>query len=140
MKLLHLDIIKIFGIFGTINLLIYPSIAISDNLSNVANKLFNAYEYDDKINNYLKTYFSFESSKNNISSKTKHNFKRSNNKAKKNYLKIKSQKKMIYNFGDGQSLQINPSDINGKIIYKWTPNSYFEINDRNFSYGIKFYF
>ena len=137
MRLFYLYMIKIFGILATINLLIYPSISVSDDLSNVANKLFNAYEYDDKLNNYLKSFFSFKNSKKKISSKSKNNSKRDINRAKTNYLKIKSQKKIIYNFGNGQSLQINPSDINDKIIYNWTPNSYFEINGKNFSYGIK---
>ncbi|MDC1375730.1 hypothetical protein N8311_01385 [bacterium] len=128
--------IYIVKLFLTINLLIYPSFAISDNLGNVANKLFNAYEYDDKINRYLKSFFSFKVSKERTSNKIKKNIK-NNHQISKHSLKIKSNKKIIYNFGNGQSLQMNPSNIDNKIIYNWTPNSYFEIKNDSLLYGIK---
>ena len=43
---------------------------------------------------------------------------------------------MIYNFGDGQSLQMNPSNIDDKIIYNRTPFSYFELKKDSILYGI----
>lgn len=52
-------------------------------------------------------------------------------------IKIKSKNKLIYGFGNGQSLQINPSNINNKITYHRTPFSYFEIKRDSVLYGFK---
>mgnify|MGYP006248213457 FL=1 len=43
---------------------------------------------------------------------------------------------MIYSFGDGQSLQINPSNIADKIIYNQSPFSYFEFKKDSILYGV----
>ena len=137
MKVFYFFVIIIFNIFITINILLYPSIAISDDPGNFANKLFNHYEYDDKINNYLKSLFSFKNSKDSRLLKTKKNFSKNNTNDSKNSLKFKSKNKAIYSFGNGQSLQIDPSNINSKIIYNKTPNSYFEIRKNSLFYNIK---
>ena len=118
-------------------MLIYPSVAISDDIGGFANKLFNHYEYDDKLNNYLKSFFSFGNKKNNKSSKTQHKFSKSSTKVSKQSFKIKSKNKAIYSFGNGQSLQVNPTNIDSKILYNNTPFSYFEIKKDSLFYGIK---
>ena len=64
--LLRINLIRIFVI---VSLSICPSIASSDSIGNFANKLFNHYEYDDKVNNYLKSFFSFGNSTKITSSK-----------------------------------------------------------------------
>ena len=97
----------------------------------------NIYEYDDKINNYLKSFFSFGNKKNNKSSKTQHKFSKSSTKVSKQSFKIKSKNKAIYSFGNGQSLQVNPTNIDSKILYNNTPFSYFEIKKDSLLYGIK---
>ena len=43
---------------------------------------------------------------------------------------------MIYKFGDGQSLQMNPTNIYDRIIYNNTPFSYFEFKKDYILYGI----
>ena len=63
MNFCYLLRINLNRVFVIVSLLIYPSVASSDNIGNFANKLFNHYEYDDKINNYLKSIFSFGNSK-----------------------------------------------------------------------------
>ena len=50
--------------------------------------------------------------------------------------KLKSKNKLTYNFENGQSIQINPSDIGEKIIYNSSPFSFFEIKKDYISYGI----
>ena len=92
---------------------------------------------DDKINNYLKSFFSFGSKKNNKSSKTQHDLSKSITKISKPSFKIKSKNKAVYSFGNGQSLQINPTNIDSQIIYNTTPFSYFTINKDTIFYGIK---
>ena len=67
MNFCYLLRINLNRVFVIVSLLIYPSVASSDNIGNFANKLFNHYEYDDKINNYLKSIFSFGNSKKNKS-------------------------------------------------------------------------
>ena len=123
--------------FVIVSLSICPSVASSYSIDNFANKLFNHYEYDDKINNYLKSIFSFGNSKQNKSSKTTQSFSKDTSKISKHSLKIKSKNKLIYGFGNGQSLQINPSNINNKITYHRTPFSYFEIKRDSVLYGFK---
>jgi hypothetical protein len=128
---------KLVSLLIIAKLMIYPSVAISDDIGGFANKLFNHYEYDDKINNYLKSFFSFGSKKNNKSSKTQHDLSKSITKISKPSFKIKSKNKAVYSFGNGQSLQINPTNIDSQIIYNTTPFSYFTINEDTIFYGIK---
>ena len=128
---------KLVSLLILTKLMLYPSVAVSNDIGGFANKLFNHYEYDDKINNYLKSFFSFGSKKNNKSSKTQHDLSKSITKISKPSFKIKSKNKAVYSFGNGQSLQINPTNIDSQIIYNTTPFSYFTINKDNISYGIK---
>jgi len=134
---LDIALMKLISVLIILKLLIYPSVAISDDIGEFANKLFNHYEYDDKINNYLKSFFSFGNIKNNNSSKIQHSFSKSSTKILKQSLKIKSKNKAIYSFGNGQSLQVNPTKIDSKILYNTTPFSYFEIKKDSLFYGIK---
>ena len=128
---------KLVSLLIIAKLMFYPSVAIADDIGGFANKLFNHYEYDDKINNCLKSFFSFGSKKNNKSSNTQHDLSKSITKISKPSFKIKSKNKAIYSFGNGQSLQINPININNQIIYNTTPFSYFTINKDTIFYGIK---
>ena len=128
---------KLVSLLIIAKLMIYPSFAIADDLGGFAIKLFNHYEYDDKINNYLKSFFSFGSKKNNKSSKTQHDLSKNITKISKPSFKIKSKNKAVYSFGNGQSLQINPTNIDSQIIYNTTPFSYFNINNDTIFYGIK---
>jgi len=128
---------KLVSLLIIAKLMIYPSVAIADDIGGFANKLFNHYEYDDKINNYLKSFFSFGSKKNNKSSKTQHDLSKNITKISKPSFKIKSKNKAVYSFGNGQSLQINPTNIDSQIIYNTTPFSYFNINNDTIFYGIK---
>ena len=113
-----------------------PSIVFSSDIENFANKLFNHYEYDDKINKYLKSFFSFGNPKASKSLETKSGYSNSNTKSSKHTFKIKSKNKMIYSFGNGQSFQMNPSKVNDKIIYNNSPFSYFEFKKDSVLYGI----
>ena len=128
---------KLVSLLILTKLMLYPSVAVSNDIGGFANKLFNHYEYDDKINNYLKSLFSFGSKKNNKSYKTQNDLSKSITKISKPSFKIKSKNKAVYSFGNGQSLQINPSNIDSQIIYNTTPFSYFTMNKESISYGIK---
>ena len=116
------------------------SVVFGNDIEKFANKLFNHYEYDDKINKYLKSFFLFGNSKFNKTLETKKNFSKSSSKNTIHTFKLKSKNKMIYSFGDGQSLQMNPSNIDDKIIYKRTPFSYFEFKKDSILYGININF
>ena len=131
---------KLVSLLILTKLMLYPSVAVSNDIGGFANKLFNHYEYDDKINNYLKSLLSFGSKKNNKSSKTQNDLSKSITKISKPSFKIKSKNKAVYSFGNGQSLQINPSNIDSQIIYNTTPFSYFNISKDTIYYGIKFDF
>ncbi len=113
-----------------------PSVVFGNDIEKFAKQLFNHYEYDDKINKYLKSFFSFGNPKANKSLETKHGNSNSDIKSSKHTFKIKSKNKMIYSFGNGQSFQINPSKINDKIIYNNSPFSYFEFKKDTVLYGI----
>ena len=113
-----------------------PSVVFGNDIEKFANKLFNHYEYDDKINKYLRSFFSFGNPKANKSLDTKSGYSNSDTKSSKHTFKIKSKNKMIYSFGNGQSFQINPSKINDKIIYNNSPFSYFEFKKDSVLYGI----
>ena len=95
----------------------------SDDIEKFASKLFNHYEYDDKITNYLKSFFSFEKNDVKNSSNGKINNPKTNLKKQNSSIKLKSKNKLTYNFENGQSVQINPSNLGEKIIY----------NSKNFS-------
>ena len=132
--------IKLFNFVVLINFMFFPSILKADELGNFANRLFNHYEYDDKINNYLKSFFSFS----NENIKTKNNNKNTSTKnyysAPKQSFKIKSKNKMVYDFGNGKSIQMNPTNIDDKVIYNSSPFTYFEIKKNSILYGINLNF
>ena len=56
---------KFFIFIILLNLLVNTSVLKADELSKSAEKLFNHYGYDDKINNYIKSLFSFGNSDKN---------------------------------------------------------------------------
>ena len=89
----------------------YSKSVFADDIEKFASKLFNHYEYDDKISNYLKSFFSFGKNGNKNSSNGTVNNPKSNLKKQKSSIKLKSKNKLTYNFENGQSLQINPSNI-----------------------------
>ena len=108
----------------------------ADDIEKFASKLFNHYGYDDKITNYLKSLFSFgENGIKNSSNGTINNPK-TNLKKQKSSLKLKSKNKLTYNFENGQSIQINPSNLGEKIIYNNSQFTFFEIKKDYVSYGI----
>ena len=113
-----------------------PSILKADDLGKIANQLFNHYQYDEKINNYLKSFFSFKNK--NVTTKNEINNKSSmiSYSSPKESIKIKSKNKITYNFGNGKSVQINPSNIDEKIIYNDSPFTFFEIKEDAILYGI----
>ena len=108
----------------------------ADNIEKFASKLFNHYEYDDKITNYLKSFFSFGNNDVKKSSKGTINNPKTNLKKQNSSIKLKSKNKLIYNFENGQSVQINPSSLREKIIYNSSQFTFFEIKKHSFSYGI----
>ena len=108
----------------------------ADDIEKFASKLFNHYEYDDKITNYLKSFFSFgrndlENSSNGIINNPNINLKK-----QKSSIKLKSKNKLTYNFENGQSVQINPSNLGEKIIYNSSRFTFLEIKKDSVSYGI----
>ena len=113
-----------------------PSVVFGNDIEKFANKLLNHYEYDNKINIYLKSFFSFGNPKANISLGTEKEYSNNDTKSLKRTFKIKSKNKMIYSFGNGQSFQMNPSKVNDKIIYNNSPFSYFEFKKDSVLYGI----
>ena len=108
----------------------------ADDIEKFASRLINHYEYDDKIANYLKSFFSFgengvKKSSNGIINNSKTNLKKQNSS-----IKLKSKNKLTYNFENGQSVQINPSNLGEKIIYNSSQFTFFEIKKHSVSYGI----
>ena len=128
--------LKLLKFIIVITFFINPCVVFGNDIEKFANKLFNHYEYDDKINKYLKSFFSFGNSKSKTSLETQKKISSSNIQRTKHNFKIKSKNKIIYSFGDGQSLQMNPSNIADKIIYNQTPFSYFEFKKDSILYGI----
>ena len=108
----------------------------ADDIEKFASRLFNHYEYDDKITNYLKFYFSFGSNDVKEFSKGTINNPKTNIKKQSSSIKLKSKNKLTYNFENGQSVQINPSNLGEKIIYNSSQFSFFEIKKDSVSYGI----
>ena len=109
----------------------------ADDIEKFASKLFNHYEYDDKITNYLKSFFSF--GKNGVKNSTNGtiNNSKTNLKKQKSSIKLKSKNKLTYNFENGESVQINPSNLGEKIIYNNSQFTFFEIKKNSILYGIK---
>ena len=107
----------------------------ADDIEKFASKLFNHYEYDDKITNYLKSFFSYGENDVKKSSSIINNPK-TNPKKQNSSIKLKSKNKLTYNFEDGQSIQINPSNLGEKIIYNSSQFTFFEIKKHSVSYGI----
>ena len=112
----------------------------ADDIEKFASKLFHHYEYDDKITNYLKSFFSFGNHGVKSSSINTINNPKTTPKKQKSSIKIKSKNKITYNFENGKSVQINPSNIAKKIIYHSSPFTYFEIKKDAISYGINIKF
>ena len=108
----------------------------ADDIEKFASKLFNHYEYDDKITNYLKSFFSFGKNGVKNSSNGTTNNSKTNLKKQKSSIKLKSKNKLTYNFENGQSVQINPSNLGEKIIYNSSQFTFFEIKKNSVSYGI----
>ena len=108
----------------------------ADDIGKFASKLFNHYEYDDKITNYLKSIFSFGNNGIKNSSNSTINNPKTNLKKQKSSIKVKSKNKLTYNFENGQSVQINPSNLGEKIIYNSSQFTFFEIKKDSISYGI----
>ena len=127
---------KLFKFIVVAFFLTNTSVVFGNDIEKFASKLFNHYQYDDKINKYLKSFFSFGNPKANKPLETKKGYSNSNTKSSKHTFKIKSKNKMIYSIGNGQSFQINPSKINDKIIYNNSPFSYFEFKKESVLYGI----
>ena len=108
----------------------------ADDIEKFASKLFNHYEYDDKITNYLKSFFSFGKNDVKKSSYGTINNPKTNVKKQNSSIKLKSKNKLTYNFENGQSVQINPSNLGEKIIYNNSKFTFFEIKKNYVSYGI----
>ena len=107
----------------------------ADDIEKFASKLFNHYEYDDKIKNYLKSFFSFGENGDKNSSNGIINNPKTNLQKQKSSIKLKSKNKLTYNFENGQSVQINPSNLGDKIIYKNSQFTFVEIKKDSISYG-----
>ena len=112
----------------------------ADDIEKFASKLFNHYEYDDKITNYLKSFFSFEENDVKKSSNGTINNPKTNLKKQNSSIKLKSKNKLTYNFENGQSVQINPSNLGEKIVYNSSQFTFFEIKKNSVSYGININF
>ena len=108
----------------------------ADDIEKFASKLFNHYEYDDKITNYLKSFFSFGKNGVKNSPNGTINNSKTNLKKQKSSIKLKSKNKLTYNFKNGKSVQINPSNLGEKIIYKNSQFTFFELKKDAVSYGI----
>ena len=112
----------------------------ADDIEKFASRLFNHYEYDDKITNYLKSFFSFGKDGLENSSNSIINNQKTNLKEQKSSLNLKSKNKLTYNFENGQSVQINPSNLGKKIIYNSSQFTFFEIKKDSVSYGFNINF
>ena len=108
----------------------------ADDIEKFASKLYRHYEYDDKITDYLKSFFSFGENGDKNSPISANNNPKINLKKQKSSIKLKSKNKLTYNFENGQSVQINPSNLDEKIIYNSSQFTFFEIKKDTVSYGI----
>ena len=109
----------------------------ADDIETFASKSFYHYEYDDKITNYLKSFLSFGKSDVKNQSNGTINNQKTNLKKQNSSIKLKSKNKLTYNFENGESVQINPSNIGEKIIYNNSQFTFFEIKKNSILYGIK---
>ena len=123
-------------IFITIGTLSNSKNAIGDDIEKFASKLFNHYGYNDKITNYLKSFFSFGKDDVKNPSNSKINNSKTNFIKQNSSIKLKSKNKLTYNFENGQSVQINPSNLGEKISYNSSQFTFFEIKKDSVSYGI----
>ena len=114
----------------------YSKNVFADDIEKFTSRLFNNYEYDDKITNYLKSFFSFKNDDVKKSFKDTINNSKTNLKKQNSSIKLKSKNKLTYNFENGQSVQINPSNLGEKIIYNSSQFTFFEIKKDSVSYGI----
>ena len=108
----------------------------ADDIEKFASKLFNHYEYDDKITNYLKSFFSFGKNGVKNSSNGTTNNSKTNLKKQKSSIKLKSKNKLTYNFENGESVQINPSNLGKQLVYNNSKFTFFEIKKGSILYGI----
>ena len=108
----------------------------ADDIEKFASKLYHHYEYDDRITDYLKSFFSFGVNDVKNSRNSKINNPKTNLKKQNSSMKLKSKNKLTYNFENGQSVQINPSNLGEKIIYNSSQFTFFEIKKDSVSYGI----
>ena len=108
----------------------------ADDIEKFGSKLFHYYEYDDKITNYLKSFFSFRKNGVKNSSNGTINNPKNNLKKQNSSIKLRSKNKLTYYFENGQSVQLNPSNLGEKIIYNSSPFTFFEIKKDSVSYGI----
>ena len=86
--------------------------------------------------NYLKSFFSFNKNSVQTFSNGTINYPKTNLQKQKSSIKLKSKNKLIYNFENGQSVQINPSNLGKKITYNNSRFTFFEIKKDYVSYGI----
>ena len=107
----------------------------ADDIEKFASKLFHHYKYDDKISNYLKSFFSFGKIGDKNSSDGTIDKPKTNLKKQKSSIKLKSKNKLTYNFENGQSVQINPTNLGDKIIYNNSQFTFFEIKKDSVLYG-----
>ena len=108
----------------------------ADDIEKFTSRLFNHYEYDDKITNYLKSFFSFGKNDVKNPSNSAINNPKTNLKKQNSSIKLKSKNKLTYNFENGESIQINPSNLGEKIIYNNSQFTFFEIKKDSILYGI----
>ena len=132
---LYIKIIFVILLISVSTLSISKNV-FADDIEKFASKLFNHYEYDDKITNYLKSFFSVRKNGVKNSSNSRINNPKTNLKKQKSSIKLKSKNKLTYNFENGQSVQINPSNLGEKIIYNSSQFTFFEIKKDSISYGI----
>ena len=130
--------IKIFFVVIVISVITVSNSknVFADDIEKFATRLFNHYEYDDKITNYLKSFFSFGKNDFKKSSNGTTNNPKTNIKKQNSSIKLKSKNKLTYNFENGQSVQINPSNLGEKSIYNNSKFTFFEIKKNYVSYGI----
>ena len=84
----------------------------------------------------MKSFFAFGNNDTKNSSVNTINDPETTPKKQKSSIKLKSKNKLTYNFENGQSVQINPSNLGEKIIYNSSQFTFFEIKKDSILYGI----
>ena len=79
---------KLFKFIVVAFFLTNTSVVFGNDIEKFASKLFNHYQYDDKINKYLKSFFSFGNPKANKPLETKKGYSKSDTKAQSILLKL----------------------------------------------------